>query len=517
MDDPQVQEALARVPEACRDRFLEIVERLDAFADAYLDEQWKTLFIRMAAALCRKGSPALKGWAKSWAAGIIYTVGRINFLDDPSFKPHMTSDQVAEGAGVSKSNMQAKSGTIRRELVLLPMAPHYTLPDRLEANPLAWLIEVDGYLVDVRTAPREIQEAAVAEGVIPFIPGRSEREDGKEEPLQKGATVLRPDFGAARDRDGQADAGRSRHEGSLARPPESSPEPEPLQETGPAERPGGEPPDYTPLVRRYKRLRKVGRELNNRIFETLSREAIEQTARRLGMWRDGTLVLETQDEMSVLMDHAIHGYFEDGRNAVDRYVEAHPPQPASDEAAVLWAARQAFFAIPKVEEVVPGVGVWARDLLRDERFLLVDMGLSQSAVEGGVLATRLLPFERFVMTSGAALPASSECLRAVIEYLEGMEIETDAEGYLRPTRQQEAETGLEITRIFLEEHASSYIGYQDVDEQASPASGSLDSLAARPARLEPIAGGREKVGRNDPCPCGSGKKYKKCCGRRDTR
>ena len=22
-----------------------------------------------------------------------------------------------------------------------------------------------------------------------------------------------------------------------------------------------------------------------------------------------------------------------------------------------------------------------------------------------------------------------------------------------------------------------------------------------------------KVGRNDPCPCGSGKKYKRCCGR----
>jgi uncharacterized protein len=25
----------------------------------------------------------------------------------------------------------------------------------------------------------------------------------------------------------------------------------------------------------------------------------------------------------------------------------------------------------------------------------------------------------------------------------------------------------------------------------------------------------ERVGRNDPCPCGSGKKYKKCCGRRE--
>jgi uncharacterized protein YecA (UPF0149 family) len=24
--------------------------------------------------------------------------------------------------------------------------------------------------------------------------------------------------------------------------------------------------------------------------------------------------------------------------------------------------------------------------------------------------------------------------------------------------------------------------------------------------------GAAKVGRNDPCPCGSGKKYKRCCG-----
>jgi preprotein translocase subunit SecA len=24
---------------------------------------------------------------------------------------------------------------------------------------------------------------------------------------------------------------------------------------------------------------------------------------------------------------------------------------------------------------------------------------------------------------------------------------------------------------------------------------------------------KNEVGRNDPCPCGSGKKYKKCCGK----
>lgn len=33
-----------------------------------------------------------------------------------------------------------------------------------------------------------------------------------------------------------------------------------------------------------------------------------------------------------------------------------------------------------------------------------------------------------------------------------------------------------------------------------------------PPPVEPIKAGKE-VGRNDPCPCGSGKKYKKCCGK----
>ncbi len=33
-----------------------------------------------------------------------------------------------------------------------------------------------------------------------------------------------------------------------------------------------------------------------------------------------------------------------------------------------------------------------------------------------------------------------------------------------------------------------------------------------PAARRPVVAGK-KIGRNDPCPCGSGKKYKKCCGR----
>jgi len=33
-------------------------------------------------------------------------------------------------------------------------------------------------------------------------------------------------------------------------------------------------------------------------------------------------------------------------------------------------------------------------------------------------------------------------------------------------------------------------------------------------RIDPIRNRGQRVGRNDPCPCGSGKKYKMCCMRK---
>ncbi|MFH1569370.1 MAG: SEC-C metal-binding domain-containing protein [Gemmatimonadota bacterium] len=36
-----------------------------------------------------------------------------------------------------------------------------------------------------------------------------------------------------------------------------------------------------------------------------------------------------------------------------------------------------------------------------------------------------------------------------------------------------------------------------------------------PSKVETYRRDAPKVGRNDPCPCGSGRKYKKCCGRAD--
>lgn len=66
-------------------------------------------------------------------------------------------------------------------------------------------------------------------------------------------------------------------------------------------------------------------------------------------------------------------------------------------------------------------------------------------------------------------------------------------------------------RHSFEEGGDSEPNFYDSDEPWS-----LDPEWAFPASEfgeEPIPGTEPKVGRNDPCPCGSGKKYKKCCGR----
>jgi preprotein translocase subunit SecA len=51
----------------------------------------------------------------------------------------------------------------------------------------------------------------------------------------------------------------------------------------------------------------------------------------------------------------------------------------------------------------------------------------------------------------------------------------------------------------------------DTQELRGELPGAARPTGAPVARGVPRTASGEKVGRNDPCPCGSGKKYKKCC------
>ena len=50
-------------------------------------------------------------------------------------------------------------------------------------------------------------------------------------------------------------------------------------------------------------------------------------------------------------------------------------------------------------------------------------------------------------------------------------------------------------------------------EAPRQAPSAMAQAAGRVSSKQPLRTGRKKIGRNEPCPCGSGKKYKHCCGR----
>jgi hypothetical protein len=160
-----------QVPKEMQTRFDEISQLTDAFCQAYLDDEYKQLCRELTASLCRKRpSPLARGKANTWACGIIHALGMVNFLFDASQTPHIAASQIWEYFDLSSSTMQAKSKQIRDLLGMYQMDPDWSIPSMVDKNPLIWMLEVNGFVIDVRHAPREIQEEAFRRGLIPYIP-----------------------------------------------------------------------------------------------------------------------------------------------------------------------------------------------------------------------------------------------------------------------------------------------------------------------------------------------------------
>jgi len=53
----------------------------------------------------------------------------------------------------------------------------WILPGKIDESPIAWMISVNGLVVDARFLPRPLQEEAYRKGLIPYLPGISNSED----------------------------------------------------------------------------------------------------------------------------------------------------------------------------------------------------------------------------------------------------------------------------------------------------------------------------------------------------
>jgi hypothetical protein len=113
-----------------------IVRLTDSVCDELLDAEYRALSRAMAAALCRKRqSPLVLGRPRSWACGIVYVLGRVNSLDDPSFSPYVKTAELAAALGVSEATIHAKARFIEKALGINALPPRWMARSRIEHNP----------------------------------------------------------------------------------------------------------------------------------------------------------------------------------------------------------------------------------------------------------------------------------------------------------------------------------------------------------------------------------------------
>ena len=160
------------ISDEVRPVFEEIASLVDAFCRERLNEEYAVLCGKLVEALARKRpSPLLRGNPNTWACGVVRTIGWVNYLDDSSRTPHIKLTAIDKAFGVAESTGHGKSKTIRTMLKIRQFDHRWPLPSQMDDNPMIWMLEVNGFIMDIRKCPREAQELALDKGLIPYIPG----------------------------------------------------------------------------------------------------------------------------------------------------------------------------------------------------------------------------------------------------------------------------------------------------------------------------------------------------------
>lgn len=246
------------------------------------------------------------------------------------------------------------------------------------------------------------------------------------------------------------------------------------------------------MLARYKQLRHVSRGLNDQLVGRLSKDVIHEGAQKLGMLEGKSIVFDSEDETSILMDYCIYDVRRDGRNAVESYLSSCSTDSETDDIVCLRAMQNAIYSIFMIESVVPGLGVTVKDMRTSAIHLVIDTGFAISGQPGAVFASRLLFHDGFAMTGGAGLPMGlippdgregfEAAALALLEWQKGPHY--DPATLIRECRSN---------------GASSNIRYIEPTGQIDEP---MQLPTSRPRALaEPY----------EPCPCGSGKKFKFCC------
>jgi hypothetical protein len=266
------------------------------------------------------------------------------------------------------------------------------------------------------------------------------------------------------------------------------------------------------ILSQYWNRREAGRNLFSKVMSHVPTDDLRQSASALGMFVRGTFVFDSEHEMAVVQDYLFHSLRREGETAVERLQRSPAWVLADAERAVLESSVQVRLGLLLVDGIIREFGVEVTDLVTGWQGVLVDVNFSHTAQPGMLLVSHIVPLigTGCWMSTGAMLPLSgTDAIQDIYEYLKRLSRKERDFHTMSPERRMQMETF--IIRTCLKNpggHAIAYAGRND-DPAEIIAAHERESLQS-PSLVR--RSGLRKIGRNEPCPCGSGEKYKRCCG-----
>jgi hypothetical protein len=293
------------------------------------------------ATLCRKRpSPMASGPVAVWACAVVVAIYRANRHFAPESAPSPSPPSICEVFGVEFTRVEGKAVEAGKILGIDTVRHDWTLPSFRLANPMLWLVKAGDRTVDVRTAPRRIQEEAWRKGLIPFVP-----DDG-----------------------------------------------------------GRRSPEWLSLYAEYDRLRiAAGTHMTALARRAVADGLVDPVARRMGIMGDDGFVYGSLPEtefglLAPAFDIALFAVGADGMNMVQRRLATNPS--AAGDADLLRALGSARFSIFRHLDRHEQAGVWLEDVVDGGRIWLLDRKLEATAARGACIGTRVFKASEFWLSCG---------------------------------------------------------------------------------------------------------------------
>ena len=241
-----------------------------------------------------------------------------------------------------------------------------------------------------------------------------------------------------------------------------------------------------------------------RIKDILLSDAERVRSQRAQLGLDGRFVLPLDDQLIVQVEWAAHDVWLDGQSMLMRVV-ADPPELSDGALRALCNRLAARYSVFRLNELAPEVGVEFEDLIFGGKFAVLDLPMAENRKPGDLIATRIFwSGDYWTHSSGRFFPRPQQvpAIRQQVKEIVGDSRYQDLAAIVRSRVATAIIRACADDMPTLDPHE---LDWGVLNKYKKPA----------PAGLTPPRRGNTgpRVGRNAPCPCGSGKKYKQCCGK----